>query len=253
MAAAKEAADQALRINPNLSQALTARACVRAVYDWDWVSAEADFQDALRHDPDYATAHQWYALHLLAPLGRFDEANREIVCATQLEPLSSAIAASRGVLAYFARDYERAMQEYEAARTLHPHFGLIFLFIGQCEAARDKHHEAIRALRIAERLMPDSPETMAALGHCLAASGNRSEATELLAKLEQRAQTEYVSPVLAAQVYIGLGEDGAALDRLEEAAELRSTDLIWLGVRPVFDPLRSESRFDALLRRMGHV
>ncbi len=253
MAAAREAANEALRIDSDLAQALTARACVRAVYDWDWVSAEADFQDALRRNPDYATAHQWYALHLLAPLGRFEEANSEIACATQLEPLSSAIAASRGVLAFFSRDYDRAMDEYEAARSLHPHFGLIFLFIGQCEAARGRYEEAIRALRTADRLMPDSLETMATLGQCLAATGSRSEATELLEKLEQRAQAEYVSPVLPAHVYMGLREHEAALDMLDDAAELRSSDLIWLGVRPVFDPLRSESRFDALLRRMGHV
>jgi serine/threonine-protein kinase len=253
MEAARQAAAAALDIDPTLARALTARACVKALYDWDWAAAEADFRAALEHDPEYATAHQWYANYVLIPLRRFDEAQRQLELAAQLEPLSSAVAASRGVLGYFKRDYEGAMGEYEGALNLHPHFGLIHLFIGQCLVAMGRHDEALRALRRAAELTSESSEALAALGHGLAVSGNTGEAAAVLERLEARAREGYVSPVLAAQVLTGLSEHTAALDRLEEAAAQRASDLVWSAVRPVFDPIRSEPEFVELTRTIGLV
>jgi serine/threonine-protein kinase len=251
MVAAKSAAAAALRINPNLARALTTQACVRAVYDWDWEGAESDFLYALQHDPEYATAHQWYAVNLLVPLRRFEEAQEELERASRLEPLSSAIAASKGVLAYFSRDFDHAIEEYEATLNLHPHFGLAYYFIGQCETEQGRLEEGLKALRKAAELTSESSETMAALGHCLAVSGKRAEAIEVLHLLEDRSKSGYVSPVLPAQILTGLGEHESAMDRLERAVELRASDLIWLRVRPVFDPLHSHPAFDELVSRIG--
>ncbi|UCC84120.1 MAG: tetratricopeptide repeat protein [Gemmatimonadota bacterium] len=253
MEAAREAAAAALDIDPTLARALTARACVKALYDWDWAAAEADFRAALEHDPEYATGHQWYANYVLVPLRRFDEAQRQLEHAAQLEPLSSAVAASRGVLEYFNRDYERALAEYESARNLHPHFGLIHLFIGECLVAMGRHNEALQALRTAAEFTSESSEALAALGHGLAVSGNAGEAAAILERFEARAREAYVSPVLAAQVLTGLREHSAALVKLEEAAAQRASDLVWSAVRPVFDPIRSEPEFVELTRTIGLV
>ncbi|UCF21131.1 MAG: tetratricopeptide repeat protein [Gemmatimonadota bacterium] len=253
MEAAREAAAAALDIDPTLARALTAQACVKALYDWDWAAAEADFRAALENDPEYATAHQWYANYVLIPLRRFDEAQRQLGLAAQLEPLSSAVAASRGVLGYFRRDYEGAMGEYESTRNLHPHFGLIHLFIGQCLVAMGRHDEALRALRTAVELTSESSEALAALSHGLAVSGNTREAAAVLEGLEARAREGYVSPVLAAQVLTGLGKQTEALDRLEKAAAQRASDLVWSAVRPVFDPIRSQLGFVELTRTIGLV
>ena len=251
MVAAREAAGVALDIDPTLPRALTSRACVRAAYDWDWVGAEEDFLTALRHDPTDATTHQWYATNVLVPRRRFEEARREIEEAARLEPLSPAIAASSGVTSYFERDYDRAMETYENALTLHPNSGLIHYFKGQCEVERGRLAEALRALQRALELTPQSSEIMAALGHCHATSGNTSQATDILAQLERRRTTGWVSPVLLAQVLTALGERETALDKLDEAVNLRASDLIWLAVRPVFDPLRSEARFAELVKAIG--
>jgi serine/threonine protein kinase/Tfp pilus assembly protein PilF len=251
MVAAKQAAAGALAIDPTLPRALTARACVRATYDWDWAGAEQDFKTALQHDPGDATTHQWYATNVLVPRRRFEEARREVEEAARLEPLSPAIAASSGVTAYFARDYERAMETYANALTLHPNSGLIHYFMGQCEVERGRLAEALQALQRAMELTPPSSEIMAALGHCHASAGNTRQATDILSQLEHRATSGWVSPVLLAQVLTALGDHEAALRKLDEAVELRASDLIWLAVRPVFDPLRSEPRFAELLKAIG--
>jgi serine/threonine-protein kinase len=251
MEAARRAATRALELQPTLGEASASLACVRAVFDWAWPAAEAGFREAFARAPSHATAHQWYAMSLLAPAARFAEARAELDLAEELDPRSVAIATSRGILSYYARDYVTALREQQSVVLQYPSFGLGHFFLGQIQVAAGSPEAALEPLRHAVDLSDESSETLAALAHALAMAGRLSDAEALLARLEQRAKQRYVSPALIAQVSLGLGDRDGALDRLEEAARIRASDLVWLAVRPVYDPLRMEPRFLALTERIG--
>lgn len=251
MPRAKAAALCALELDGRLPEALASLASVRAMYEWDWAGADRDFRSAVEAGPNAAMAHHWYAMHLLIPLARLAEAEHALERARELDPLSPAINASLAIRLYFAREHDRAGAALAEALELDPGFGAAHLFRGQVLVQQGRHDDAIAALRDATRLSDSSAETVAMLGHALAVAGRRTEAEELLAELTSRAARSYVSPTLLAHVALGLGDVAGALDHLERAVERRAADLVWLKVRPTFDPLRTEHRFAALLERMG--
>jgi TolB-like protein/Tfp pilus assembly protein PilF len=248
---AKKEVACALAIEPTLAEAITSRACIDAIYGWRWSDAEDGFRRAVELEPSYATAYQWYAINLLAPRARFDEARAQLDQASLLDPGSSTIAISRGIVSFYARDSERATQELEELAQLHPRFALIFLFLGQSYEVAGRMDDAVETLRRAVELSEESSESLAALGHALALAGETSEAQTLLTRLQERSDRAYVSPAQLAQVLIGLGRHDDALDELDRAVAGRATDLVWAGVRPVYDPLRGTARFDAILSEVG--
>ena len=249
--AARTAAEKALSIDPGLGEAVAAVACVSALFDWDWVESEEAFGRALTLSPSYATAHQWYAVNALVPQGRTNEARVELERAGELDPGSSAISVSLGIVAFYAHDYATAAAEFESVARLHPRFALVHFFLGQCQALRGDAAAGLASLEKAVELSQESSETLAAYGHALARSDATSDAEGVLRRLEERAGRRYVSPALLAQVLIGLGRREAALERLEEAVTVRATDLIWVGTRPVYDPLRGDARFEDIVSEVG--
>lgn len=248
---ARAAAGKALALEPEMPEALTTLACVEAVFDWDWAGAEQRFQRAIALNAQYVTAHHWYASNLLLPLGRFEEAREQIELARANDPLSLAVQIVAGLIAYFERDPERAAREYRKALEMDSNFALAHYFLGQtCEFAGDLP-QALESFRRALELSPESPEIEAALARALALSGDRSQAEEMLRRLAHKTASQYVSPVLLAQVLLSLDAREAALDELQRAWTLKSTDLIWLKVRPVFDGVRGEPRVEEILVATG--
>jgi serine/threonine protein kinase/tetratricopeptide (TPR) repeat protein len=251
MEAARASADQALALAPHLGAALAARGSVRAMYDWKWMEAERDFVTAIERNPGYATARQWYAMHLLAPLGRVADARAELERARASDPLSSAVASSLGQIALFAGDATEAVRRQRKVLESDPSFGPGHLFLGQALLAAGDAGDALASLRRAAELTDRSSEVLAFLAHATAATGDRAGAEAIGRELAGRAESGYLSPVVLAVVQLGMGNASASLDALEAAAEIRATDLVWVGVRPVFAGLKAEPRFGALLRRLG--
>jgi adenylate cyclase len=249
--AARDEAQKALAVDPGLGEAVAAVACTTAVYGWSWRDAEKGFREAIELSPSYAAAHQWYAMNLLTPLTRFEEAHAALDRAFALDPASVAIAASRGIVAFYARDFERARRELTSLASRHPGFALAYHFLGQCHDAEGRGDLAVASAAEAVRQSRASSETLAGQGQILGRSGDSEGAEAVLGRLVERSKRRYVSPALMAQVSLALGRTGEALDRLEEAADVRAVDLVWLGVRPSYDPLRTEPRFSALLQRVG--
>ncbi|HXY18623.1 MAG TPA: protein kinase [Gemmatimonadales bacterium] len=247
MPKAKAAAERALELDPTLAEAHTSLACVRALYEWDWAAADALFRRAIAHNPQYATAHQWYAMNCLVPQGRFPEAQAELDRALALDPLSLAVHISVGLRHFYARDLAAAAAELEKTLKLNAEFGAAYYFLGHAYIAMGRYDEAIDPLRRAVSLQGGSAETMAAQATAHALAYQRPEAEALLADLERRAREGYVSPALLAQVHLALGDHAAALDRLEEAAERRAADVVWLKVHPIYDAIRGHPRFRKLL------
>jgi TolB-like protein/Flp pilus assembly protein TadD len=251
MPKARAMAQEAMKLVDSSPDVFTSLGCVGAMYDWAWPEAERHFRRAIEINPQYPTARQWYAINLLVPQQRFAEARAELEIAAELDPLSLAVGASGGLTAYFARDYGDAVNGLERTLDLDADFAIARFFLGHAYTELSKYDEAIRALEAVTRLPTRSPEMVAGLGYACARAGHVDRAQAALGELAAMAESRYVSPSLPAQIHAGLKDTAAALQWLERAYEGRAADLAWLGVRPVFDGLRSEPRFLALCGKIG--
>ena len=171
----------------------------------------------------------------MLPLGRFEEARKRLQRARELDPLSPSIQVSFGFLAYFEGRYREAIEEQRHLVASDPQFGMAHFVIGSGYEQIGQYPEALAAFRKAVDLSGGSAETVAALGHSLALSGQADEARLLLEQPLTRSRNAYVSPTRLAQVSLGLGDREEALDLLEGAADARAADLVWIGVSPVWD------------------
>jgi tetratricopeptide (TPR) repeat protein len=241
--AARTAAAKALELSPKSAAALTARACLSAIYDWNWSEAEKDFKAAIEADPKYTLAHHWYANNFLIPLGRFDEARAQIRIAEELDPQSPPVAVSSGLVSYFERRYLQAIEEFRRAAALDSEFGMVHYFLGMAYMRANALVQAVESLERAAKLTARSPEVLSVLGCAHAVSGNMEQAHGFIVELLQLSKSRYISPVLMAQVSAALGRKADCLKYLEEARRVRSADLIWLNVRPVFDAIREQESF----------
>ena len=248
---AKAAAEQALRIDDTLAEVYASRGCMRSVYDWDFECARRDFERAEKLDPSYAVTYQWRAMNYLLPLGRFDEADRQLRRAWELDPLSLTIATSRGLFYYYRRQYQRSIEEFHKVLELDEGFEPAHVFLGQVYDKQGRYAEALAELGQAVQLSGGRPDITVALGHAHAQLGHRELARCFLDKLLDESEARYVSPSVLAQVYTALDEIEMALTALERGHKVRSADMIWIGVNPVFDPLREEPRFQTLLKGIG--
>jgi TolB-like protein/Flp pilus assembly protein TadD len=246
---ARTAVDRALRLDRHQAGALTARACIRAVHDWDMVAAERDFREVIAAAPSDALAQQWYAVNLLAPLGRYDEARAALARARELDPLSPAVAVSEGFVHYLSGNLTAGIAACDAALSLDPQFMAAYYFQGPILAAARQPDAAVDALEMAAEGMGRSPEVLAALGVVCADAGDIVRARELVAELVAAWESRYVSPALTAMIRLALGQTEEAMRDLERAIDVRAVEAIWLEVRPAFARLRADNRLAALIQR----
>ncbi len=251
MPPAKRAASRALEIEEGLAEAHTTLGCISAVYEWDWVAAEQSFRRAMSLQPSYPTAHHWYAINCLAPLGRFREACAELRKAEESDPLSLIIRTTIGLLYALEGRHDKAISTYLEVCDQDPAFGIARYFLGRSYHLASQHQKAIEALEEAVELTDESSETLAALGYVLGVTGDSARARSILTQLNVRAERRYVSGVRLAQIHVGLGDTDSALDCLERAYEDRAAELVWLKVQPIFEPLRTHARFEPLLQKVG--
>jgi TolB-like protein/DNA-binding winged helix-turn-helix (wHTH) protein/Flp pilus assembly protein TadD len=247
---AKAAAQRALQLDDTLAEAHASLGWVSMVYDWDWASAERQFQRAIELDPGYASAHQWYA-YLLRVSGRGDEALAEARRAQQLDPSSLIISSILGWHHYLAREYDQALVQFQRARQLDPNFARVHSYLGWTYLQQGKFDQAIAELEEAHRLAGTGPARLAELGHAYAVAGRKEQAQKVLRQLHAAAPNRYLEPDLIALIYAGLGERDEAFRWLEKAYAGRSVKLVILKVDPRFDTLRSDPRFADLTRRVG--
>ncbi len=251
MPKARASALEALRLESGLAEAHTSLACVQAVFDWDWDTAEASFQRAIDLDPDYATARQWYAMNLLTPRRRFDEAEDQLEQAQALEPLSTVVSTSRGLLALYRGDLDRAVTLQLDTLALDPNFAVAHYFLGLTHAARGEFEEAIAELETSRSLSRESNEILAALATTHARAGDRAQANALTQTLLSRFRRSYVSATLLAQIYAALEDRERTMEWIHKAHHDQAAELIWIGLRPVFRWLVGDPAFDTMLRTLG--
>jgi serine/threonine-protein kinase len=202
-------------------------------------------------DPSYATAHHWYAMSCLVPMARLDEALEEMRVAQSLDPVSSIVARDLAVIQAFRRDYDAALEQCDHTIELNPHFSPAYWALGIIQEQRKDLDEAIAAFQRAIDLSPHSPRMLAALGRSLALSGKKTLAQGSLRKLEGMAKQRYVSPFEFAMMRFALGQTDAGFKWLTKASEDRAFDVLALKVDPRLQPLKNDSRFQALVREIG--
>jgi TolB-like protein/DNA-binding winged helix-turn-helix (wHTH) protein/tetratricopeptide (TPR) repeat protein len=245
---AKAAAIKALELDSTLGEAHNSLAFVLDAFDWDLDAAGKEFRRAIELNPGYATAHHWYAWHL-SLLGRFDEAIAEMRKAENLDPLSLIINADVAELLVIAHHYDESMAQSRKTIEMDPNFALAHNQLAQAYLQKHMYSEAVAELQQAVRLSGNSPTCIANLARAYVASGKRSEAIKLLNDLKKRSISGYSNGSEIATIYASLGDTDQAMNWLEKAYEERFNPGVLL--RPGFDPLRSDPRFQDLLRRVG--
>jgi TolB-like protein/Tfp pilus assembly protein PilF len=246
---AMAAANRALTIDPGLAEAHAALAYSN-LYDWNWTAAAQEFDRALRLDPNYPSAHLWFA-HYLSARGQFDRALQEMRLASDLDPLSEIIQTQIAWTLAHARRYPEAIRQYRKVLADHPEYQWALWVFGQAQTDIHDYDASIETLTRAAQLGNRSPSSLGALGRAYALAGRRKEAQALLDELLRLSHDRYVPPHAFVHIYIGLGDRDKAFEWLEKSYLERSNSLLWLGVGPLFDPLRADPRFDDLLRRVG--
>jgi TolB-like protein/Tfp pilus assembly protein PilF len=250
MQKARTTACRALEVDGRLAEAHVSLGTVCGLYEWNWAEAEQHYRRALELNPSYPTAHHWYGYDYLAPMGRIPEALAELERAHHLDPLSLIIVTSVGTVYDFARQHERAREYYDKVLEMEPRFVRAHLSAGRSFLHQHRSAEAIAMFEKARELMPSSPVPLALLAHAYNVSGAHAEADRLRQALERCRRTCYVPSYLLARAHLSFDHD-QAFAFLEKAMEERDPRLPHLGVSPIWDGLRDDPRFRALLERMG--
>ncbi len=250
---AKEAATQALVLDETLAEAHSSLANVLMRLDWDWVGAEREFKRAVELDPSNSDAHGGYALYLQF-LGRFDQAIREIDLAQELDPLTLTHKYNAGATYSFARQHDRAIEQYRRRLDTQPNNPQTHAGLGIAHVYKGMYEEGIAELRKASDLSGNaSMRALLAWGY--AASGNRSEAIKILdesiKQLSNGGPAHPYSKLWISAAYTALGNRDQAFTWLEKAYQERSHSLLTLKTNPAFDNLRPDPRYHDLLRRIG--
>ena len=245
---ARAATSRALELDSMLAEAHGALAWTEFFYEWDFIAAEREFRQTLELDPKWAFGHQWYGLFLTA-MNRSDDAIAELERGQELDPLTlhNQVAFARAY--YNARRYAEAIAQSQKTLGLDSTFHRAHYWLGLSYEQLSQPTAAIRELETTVRLSPISLY-QAALGHAYASAGQRNKALQVLAELQARPDSTYVSSFDIATVYAGLGDRTRTFEYLEKAYQERAPYLVYLAVDPHFDDFRTDFRFRDLIRRL---
>jgi TolB-like protein/tetratricopeptide (TPR) repeat protein len=246
---ARDAAERALQLDPQLAEAHSVLANVSFSYDWNFDAAEREFQQAFALGPNDPTAHLWYS-HYSLLRNRMQQAHEENSRTLELDPVSPLFNTVRAEIYYYARQYDEAVAQGRQIIEQYPSYWLAYIWLGSAYREKKMYKEALQQFSEGRKFSGDHPAMIALYGHALAISGETAGTRKALADLQQLAQSRYVSSLYFAAIYIGLGEKTKALDWLDRAYNERNDRLVYLNVEPMADPLRSEPRFQALLKRL---
>jgi TolB-like protein len=245
MVNARAAAVRAIELDANLAEAHNALAVIAEDYDYDWRTAEKEFQRAIELNPNYATAHQWYA-QCLALQGRFTEALTHSERARALDPLSTIVVADHAVILYFARQYERAIDASHAVLAMDRNSGRVPLVPSLVQLGRSP--EALAYLDGTGT----GPWIWAARAYVYGRTGERSKAEDAIAKMDDGILREHVDPFpMRVMAYAGMQDREQTLANLEAGYQERASFLTTIKVEPFYDFLRDDPRFQDLMRRVG--
>jgi len=247
---AKAELKNALELDGERAEAHGSLGWIKMHYDWDLPGAENELRRALELNPNYSQAHHQYA-HFLTATGRMTEALAESKRALELDPYGVRVNSHQGWHYLYARDYDQAIRDFQRTLAMEPTDGYSRRYLAIAYEQKGMYSDALTELQKTSPGQAQTPVMRAALGHAYALAGNHREALAILNELETKAKQQYVSALDIALIYLGMGERRLALDWLEKAYHEHSWFLIYLKVDPRFDALRSDPRFQNIVRRVG--
>ena len=249
MGKARAAALKALQLDDTLAEAHTSLALVAENYDYDWQTAEKEFKRAIQLDPNYATAHQWYA-ECLSWLGRFEEALAESERARQLDPLSIIIAVDHATILCYAKQYDRAIAQSQVVLNMDPNAPRAS---GVLVASYLQERRFVEAQDFIEHHEPTREKVWVWVRRAVVYGywGHAAQAQDALAKVEQFAWKPEERTVALLPAYAATGRRDQAIALLQKAVAEHSNAVTPIKVDPIYDPLRGDPRFQELLRRVG--
>ena len=245
---ATAAASRALELDGTLGEAHTSLAFALDLYGWDWDVAASEYEAAIRLNPSYATAHHWYAWHLML-MGKTSEALQQFSQAQSLDPLSLIIGADIADALCINHDFGAAVAQSRKTLELDPGFAVGHYELGQALTQLGRFDEAIAALRKAIEISGHDSVFDSNLAYAYAVSGRKDDAVRIATDMATHGETYPSAQANIALIYAGLGDRDAALDWLDKAYAARFNPSILL--RPAFDPLRGDARFRDLMHRIG--
>ena len=231
-------------MDEELAEAHASLARNKIAFDWDWSGARREFERALELNPNYATAHYWYSYYYFA-MGRLDAAAREMKRAVELDPLSLNINAEMGRALLYQRQYDEAIGQERKTLEMDPNFGVAHGILGEAYLQEARYGDAVTE---AQKLASWSGFVLA---RAYLKSGNMGKAQKITEDLRELSKTRHVSAYEMALAYIGLDDKQRAFDWLQKAYEDGSLRPDFMRVDPAYDNLRSDPRFQDLLRRVG--
>jgi TolB-like protein/DNA-binding winged helix-turn-helix (wHTH) protein/Tfp pilus assembly protein PilF len=246
---AEEAATKALQLDSGLAEAYSALGYVKH-FNWEWTAAEQNYKRAIELNPSYANGHNFYASYLMSR-GRIDESIAASNRARELDPFSLSISAQRGFLFENARRYDEAIEQLRNVIAMDSNHYQALWILGHTYAANKQFDEAVVTAEKAVAVSERTPGALGMLGLTYGLAGRKAEATKVLNELLELNKNRYVTPAAFVNVYIGLGDKEQAFVWLEKAFKERSNYVAYLKVFPLLDPIRSDRRFDDLVRRIG--
>ena len=246
---ARQAAERALQLDSQLGEAHSVLANVAFSYDWDFQTAESEFQRALALGQNDPTAHLWFS-HYCIVRNRLEQAHEENSRTLALDPVSPLFNTVRAEIYYNARQYDEAIAQGRRTIEQYPTYWLAYIWLGSAYREKKMYKDALEQFSQASKLSGNHPAITALYGHALAVSGDTAGARRALANLQLLRQSRYVSALYFAGIYTGLGEKSTALDWLDKAYQERNDRLVYLNVDPMADSLRSEPRFRDLMKRL---
>jgi serine/threonine protein kinase/Tfp pilus assembly protein PilF len=248
---ANAAAHKALELDDALAEAHASLGLIKTFYDWDWPGAEGELQRAIALNPDLAFAHVLRGTLVLS-MGRIEEGITEYKRGLELDPFSNVVNRLLAVGYYMARQYDQAIEQSRNTLELDLNTLMSYRTLGGAYLQKSMFKEGMAEFEKMLAIWPDSAQALSLLGHGYAMQGQRAEARQMLARLDELSKHKYVPGVCQARIYTGLGDKDQAFEWLEKSYADRSVGgLPYITVDPIFDPLRSDLRFADLLRRMN--
>jgi len=247
----REAALEALELDPTLAEAHVSLGLVATCYDWDHKAARKHFEKALELNPNSVSAHQWIEYYLTFLEGEYEEGLAHLERVQELDPLNPFVKARFGWMYYYLRDFDRAIELFKENVEFDPNNPLGHKGLREAYSKKGMYDKAIAEAEKVLELEMRSVRAITSLGSIYGFAGKKDKALELLSELEARSSKGYVSPFVVAEIYMGLGEMDKTFEWLEKAYEEREVSLIYITVPTPFDALNPDPRYEQLLKKMG--
>ena len=250
MPKARAAVRRALELDDSLAEAHATLGIIQAIFDWDWVGAEQELRRAIELNPASPVPRYLYAFHFLRPVGRNEDAIREIETALAVDPLSPLFGSHLAFLYFIARRYDEAAARFQEVIAANPDYYLAHAMMGMCCSVAGRHDEALAAYARASHADAETKFVPSLIAMTMASSGRLAEAEQLAGQLRRRAETDYITPASIAYIYVAMGDFDRAFEMLDRAAVERDPNLVGLMSNPIFDPVRGDPRYHAMLDKL---